>query len=185
MRNEVHQAALKAAAKVAFSVVFLQGCGGAVGAPEGARTERDDEARTTNEQHAAGKSGQEPSGSHAQQAGEDAGATTSPVPASCKATLAAAFPEPPEYKSEPEAHPSDVVACCDAELTEKGSSSPYRWGCCVAHDAKVHPDDAWMSMLQTKHGAACTPWGPPVPPAMARARQARPEIAAWLMKAVA
>jgi len=98
---------------------------------------------------------------------------------------AAAFPAPAEYKLEPEGHSKDVVACCDDELAEEGSSTPYRWDCCVAHEAEVRPDDAFASMLQAKHGAACTPRGPPVPPAMNRARQARPEIAAWLMKAVA
>lgn len=186
MRPEVHQAALKAAAKVAFSVVLLQGCGGAVAAPEGARTERDDEGRAaTNEQRATGKLGEEPGGSHAQHPGEDAGATTSPAPASCKATLAAAFPEPAEYKWEPEGHSKDVVACCDAELAEKGPGSPYRWDCCVAHDADVHPNDVLASVLQVKHRSACTPWGPPVPPAMAREQRARPEIAAWLRMVMA
>jgi|GEM_PF-2294603 len=180
MRNEVHQAALKAAAKVTFSFVFLQGCGGAVTPPEGARTERDEEGRATNEQHTTGKPGQEPGDSLARDR-EDA-AATAPMPASCEATLAAAFPEPPEFAFEPEGQSKDVVACCDAELAEKGPSSPYRWACCVAHDAEVHPDDAWTSMLQTKHGTACTPWGPPVPPSMARTRRARPEIAAWLTK---
>lgn len=44
--------------------------------------------------------------------------------------------------------------CCSEELAQAGASSRFRWECCSA-------------LLDTQDvGGACTPWGPPCPPAM-------------------
>lgn len=46
---------------------------------------------------------------------------------------------------------AEVQKCCTEELDKNNASSKLRWECCAAVDGK---------------GAACTPWGPPCPPAM-------------------
>ena len=84
------------------------------------------------------------------------GTHAGPAKPSCDALLAAAFPTPAGYHWEPVAHSKEIVACCDEELTAKGPMTTYRWDCWVANDPAFPPDPNWAS----KHGMACTPWGP-------------------------
>ena len=176
MRSDVHHAALKAAAKVAFSVALLNGCSG-VDALRGAESADGDEA-LSNEAAIAASSTKKPaqkSGTKKPAAAEpcpDAGTEADAAPAkpSCEALLAATFPIPADYKWEPEPQSKDVVACCDEELTTKDAMSTYRWDCCVAYDPTATPDPNVGSGMN-EHAMACTPWGPPVPPSMKRARR--------------
>ncbi len=182
MRPEVHQAALKAAAKVAFSIVFLQGCAGAV-SQEGAKDEGEGYAKSESDVVLAKKQPESrPRRSLGKKACEDAGTTTPPEPTSCEATLAAAFPTPSEYKWEPEPQSKEVVDCCRAALADGSEAGQYRWDCCVAYDA-ADPNKETAS--SSAKNFACTPWGPPVPPSIKRSRKANPEIAAWIAQAVA
>lgn len=48
----------------------------------------------------------------------------------------------------------ETQQCCTEELTRSGAQSKLRWECCSAL-----PQDGQV-------GIACTPWGPPCPPAM-------------------
>ncbi len=170
MRSDVHHAALKAAAKVAFSVALLNGCSGTNALRHGAESADDD--AVSDESAIAASVTKEP-GTKEPAAVEpcpDAGteADAAPAKASCEALLAATFPDPDEYKREPEAQSKDVVACCDEELATKGAMSTYRWNCCVAYDGDAAPSDP-LAPLDGVRAAACTPWGPPVPPSMKRA----------------
>ena len=131
MRNDVHTAALKAAAKVAFSMAFVSGCSSSAGEPTG----------------------------ESESAVMTYGSPSKPDAAvSCTDVLAATFPKPGDYQWEPVPQSAEVVSCCKEELEAHDASTPYRWDCCVAFDPKTGDT--------TGHAMACTPWGPPVPPAM-------------------
>ncbi|MDF2693069.1 MAG: hypothetical protein K0S65_1452 [Labilithrix sp.] len=182
----VHAAALKAAAKVAFSMALLEGCS-SPGALGGGAASSDDEAVTNESAIATGSpsaSSPKPTRSLGKKpcpSTEDAG----PAKAGCDVTLAATFPTPGPYQWEPVAQSKEVVACCDEELAKNGAGSNYRWDCCVAFDPDANPNGQGLG--SESHGLACTPWGPPVPPSMGRARRpgANAELAAWLAKVVA
>jgi hypothetical protein len=81
-----------------------------------------------------------------------------PAVKSCDGVLDAAFPgHDTEYY--PPKGPANttpgVVECCQQQFAEHGSASEHHWACCATlPEAKEAP------LLQ-----ACTPWGPPVPPA--------------------
>ena len=73
----------------------------------------------------------------------------------------------------PDATPRE---CCDTELAtasfgDDAGTDSLTLGCC---DVLIHSTQPWSSQqlgeccfaLGTPHGPACTPWGPPVPPAM-------------------
>lgn len=196
MRSDVHFAALKAAARVAFSmsvpVVLLNGCASALEPAETAESgiTSDDELAASGSKRGEANEGKDtPSSSSRADAGAEepdacAKADSAPPKQSCDATLAAAYPTPGDYQWEPVAQSSDVVACCDEELGKTNGMSQYRWDCCVAYDP-AQSSDAGPNTLHAKHGMACTPWGPPVPPSMHRVRRARPEVDVWLARAVA
>jgi hypothetical protein len=177
MRSDVHSAALEAAAKVAFSVALLNGCSGADALGDRSVAE-DDEA--ISDEAAIVSSGSKRSGSKKpspEKLCPDASAETDATPTgtdagqpSCDAVLAAAFPTPGDYQWKPVAQSKEVVACCDEELTKSGAMSTYRWDCCVAYDPASTPDPQ-SGFTNPNHGMACTPWGPPVPPSMNRARR--------------
>lgn len=188
MRADVHLAALKAAAKVAFSMVVLNGCSGGLLSQARESGDDADEGAADYDRAAPGSaSTKAPTRSLGKKAcpKEDAAA---PAKASCEQTLAAAFPTPGDYQWKPVPQSKDVVACCDADLAAHEAMSKYRWDCCVAYDAaEVRPEADEFALLQktlgAEHGMACTPWGPPVPPAMNRRRgTGRAAIQAWLAK---
>jgi hypothetical protein len=143
MRSDVHSRALRAAAKVAFSVVFLGGCG------EAATQEANDPLDTEGTTEADLKSG-----CH--------GGITKDAAAprlSCEQVVASAFPTEGNYPGAKRAVSAEVQTCC-VELLDKshGALAAHRWDCCANL-----PADAGQEV-----GIACTPWGPPVPPRMQR-----------------
>jgi hypothetical protein len=111
MRNDVHLSALRAAARVAFSVALLNGCS----SPDVA-----DEAEGSSDALKAAK--------------------MPPKEPCCNDLLSKTFPVPGDYQWEPVPQPADVVACCEKELATAGADSKYRWDCCVAYDPAVDPD---------------------------------------------
>lgn len=143
MRSDVHSKALRAAAKVAFSVVFLGGCSSAAteDANDGLVPEGTSEADLK-------------SGCHG-------GATkdASPPKLSCEQVVASAFPTEGNYPGAKKSVSAEVQTCC-GELLHKtsGALAAHRWDCCANL-----PADAGQDV-----GIACTPWGPPVPPRMQR-----------------
>lgn len=177
MHKDVHASALRAAAKVAFSMAFLGGCSSPARSPDGAPGEGYDSVTSD----VTDKAPAPPTAS--------ASAAPAPVPPchdagapkrSCKEVVASAFPDA-GWVSPGEGKPvgADVKACCE-ELLSSGDllDFPERWACCDAVGAFQGGGDPKIAM-------ACTPWGPPVPPAMRRrapkpAPQPRPAFDAWV-----
>ena len=145
MDRHVHLAALRAAAKLTMGISFVAGCSStdapAIGSDD---TNLTDHAPTPASDASAPCDGS-----------TDAGAP------SCESLLASAFPSPAwddfrTYRTEaaplPTATP-EVRACCEKITSE----SEQRWECC---NLLGGGDSLGSGLL------ACTPWGPPVPPAM-------------------
>ena len=143
MRSDVQSKALRAAAKVAFSVVFLGGCSSV-------------EAQDAND-------ALEPEGTSEAdlKSGCHGGATKDAAPPklSCEQVVASAFPTEGNYPGKKKSISAEAQTCC-VELLEKsqGALAAHRWDCCANL-----PADAGQEV-----GIACTPWGPPVPPRMRR-----------------
>jgi hypothetical protein len=80
----------------------------------------------------------------------------------CSDGLAQIVPVDPHVWSEEAAQDEDVRGCCDQLVFENYESL---WsGQPLVHDA---PHDVLAACCVLKHGnPGCTPWGPPVPPAM-------------------
>lgn len=146
MRSDVHSLALRAAAKVAFSVVFLGGCSSATtdGASDPEPGEGTSEADLKSGCHAPVKDASAPK-------------------LSCEQVVASAFPTEGNYPGAKQKVSASVQTCC-VELLEKshGALAAHRWDCCANL-----PADAGQEV-----GIACTPWGPPVPPRMQRRARA-------------
>jgi hypothetical protein len=155
MRSDVHSAALRAAAKVAFSVAFLAGCSSAES------TEATDEnGNNADGTQAAStesdiKSGKTPACHH------DSGAPK----LTCDQIVAAAFPTEGNYPGKKQAVSLEVQNCCEELLSKNHGLTAHRWDCCANL-----PADAGNGV-----GIACTPWGPPVPPAM-KSRRSRVQL---------
>ena len=117
------------------------------------------------------------SGAHRKPAARnDAGATAckdAGQAPSCGALLTSTFADPAwadfhTYRSEPAplpAHAPAVATCCLEELTaaERTSEASHRWECCnvLGGGDSTAPTTPMF----------CTPWGPPVPPAMRALRR--------------
>ncbi len=155
MRSDVHAAALRAAAKLAFSVAFLGGC-----------SAETIDSESTEQGEDAIRSAR----------GETNPSADAPAPSkkacgdkpSCEATLTAAFADPAwaEYvpwmgQKLPTEVSDEAKACCKAELSHpRPWDARFRWQCCgVLQNGDDVGDIPAIGM-------ACTPWGPPVPPRM-------------------
>jgi hypothetical protein len=167
MRTDVHFAALRAAAKVAFSMALLNGCSSADGTAENSDGEKSATGDGTASSEAAVTS------DSADKVGHQ----------SCTELLNSTFPGPDRYQTKPVAEPADVVACCEKQFANHGLGGAHRWACCVAYDPAVDPEGDHT--VGSHHGNACTPWGPPVPPSMARRARMRARRARATLMAVA
>jgi hypothetical protein len=166
MNHDVRSAALRAAAKVALSVGVLGGCGGSVAnEPKGPY---EPEPARSNYPATGGAGG---AGADRAEPCEDA-PTPAPTKPACDGVLASAFADPAWDDWQPWGWPpvdpppvsEDVKACCEEELASAdGINSEHRFQCCgvVGYGRDGVELDPAVSM-------ACTPWGPPVPPAMRR-----------------
>jgi hypothetical protein len=179
MRSDVHSAALRAAAKVAFSVAFISGCAAPGASTEGESDPNDptagydDTEVSTSESNLGSKkkpattttrSSALTSGCH-----KEAGA---PKPLTCEQVINAAFPTEGNYPGEKQSVSVQVQTCCaEALASETGWMMEHRWDCCANL-----PADAGQNL-----NIACTPWGPPVPPSMKnRIKRANPMPDAWI-----
>lgn len=139
MKREVHIAALRAASKVAFSVAFLAGCS----------AQSPDDASHEGDQGPAQES--------------DVTSKSAAKKFSCDDIVVAAFGTKPSPFGGPKlANPSAAVKTCCRETLSKGyiESGPYRQDCC--NNTTLAANDPDTAKINT----ACSPWGPPVPPAM-------------------
>lgn len=177
MREDVFSAALKATARVAFSMALVGGCSSAEDAP----AESNDAAIKLTDKPNVGKKhkpGTQDAGAVAYDASAappDAGA-----PPTCSEQLDALSAAKDKWwadlnayyedggTSDGAAPPAPVVSaatkqCCHDELISDGYKAAHRDACCeLAY--------TWEESVKIGGAisAACTPWGPPVPPAMTR-----------------
>jgi hypothetical protein len=143
MNKEVHAAALRAAAKVAFSVAFITGCSSEEAASDTAPGPQESEVRS----NACGDK-----------------------KFTCTDLVKASFPAEGNYPGQAVASISPAVKqCCTELLIKNGSQTEHRWDCCA------NRNNAGAS--EQNVNIACTPWGPPVPPAMKRVRDVFAEVA--------
>jgi hypothetical protein len=182
MLRETRLAALRATAKVALS--FTVGCGGAVLVPEG---DTNEEPRNPDPGTPGAK--EIPARPAPAEPAPTATSPSEPVPVPAP-ELACDAPPP----GEPVSGGEEQLACCADHLApivpsdkngwnweswEKQKSAPDAQACCnvvLAHtNASQNP--AWDMVgwdtlsaccyaLGNPSGPACTPWGPPVPPAV-------------------
>lgn len=177
MRNEAHLEALKAAARLtmsaAMSVAVLGGC-------TAAAEEAGDDAEKTESDVTAKKPAAPPKKKGASVSDEchkDAG----PPKLTCDQVLASAFPEGEDgwFGNDEKKLTAAELACCTEQIQASAKDElglnrgKYHWACCTATN--------WGQGLGDI-GMACTPWGPPVPPAMKRKH---PPVDAWMHQGVA
>jgi hypothetical protein len=86
---------------------------------------------------------------------------------SCEDIVKDAFPTPGRYPGQAATTTNLVKQCCTELLVSKRGMIENRWDCCANHSEPSEADKETLWM-------ACTPWGPPVPPAMRRARREEP-----------
>ncbi len=157
MSPEVHRAALRAAAKLALSAAFV-GCG----SPD---TSSGNDGPSASDYPSSTESNSD--AVRAKKKKKDAGAASecgaqAMTEASCRAEVAkATFPKTasPDGLGKPDKRVDATTReCCDliAKAIDKGA------------DDKWKERDACCSAIGWRGSATCTPWGPPVPPAMRR-----------------
>jgi len=179
MQRDVHLQALRAAARVAFSVgsvasFALLGCGGTT-APETPSSEPGGSTETVtgtkDPQKTADKTGTNNPGQvtnpdrEKPPAKDPPGSSSgsNPPPQSCEKVIADAFVTEGDYPGTKKNVSAEVTACCEKVLLDSQGMAPFRWDCCANVDKEKNQDIA----------IACTPWGPPVPPRMiARSKRA-------------
>lgn len=165
MRSDVHTAALRAAAKVAFSMAFLTGCAASTdlanadndvdgdGTDPGTAESDISSKKNTASKIATSRCTKKPT----------------PPKQSCEQLINAAFPTDGDYPGTKQNVSKEVQACCTDLLTKPGPDglgmTAHRWDCCANSTPGV---DVFM---------ACTPWGPPVPPSMKRRALRLDEVA--------
>lgn len=140
MKDDVYLEALRATARVAFAVGLLQGCTRTVADPPAPV----EPAPSTDATPVVA----EPVDVHAK--------AEPSVPMSCEALVDVAFPVPSEYPGEKRDVNEEVRTCC-TQLVLGHTDAEHRWDCCA---------NAAEGALQQEVQRACTPWGPPMPPAM-------------------
>jgi hypothetical protein len=76
-------------------------------------------------------------------------------PLTCSEVINRAFPKEGAYPPVTQTASPEVTSCCKQVLLAHMGSAPHRWDCCGVVDR-----------TESNHlSAACTPWGPPTPPA--------------------
>jgi hypothetical protein len=158
MSPEVHRAALRAAAKLALSAAFI-GCGSAETAQgiddlTTAEDSADDEGSTSDELRK--KKRKKKATCVASYCSQNHPKSTEE--ACCKAEVAqASFPKTASETPGPDQRVDAVTrGCCD--VLAKAADKSGDWG--FPERAQCCPALGWTG------SATCTPWGPPVPPAM-------------------
>jgi hypothetical protein len=182
MRHDVHLAALRAAAKVAFSVAFLGGCTSAVAdLPGDDEPTTDDSAESSESAVKSGSNKAKPKPKPKTPAANNAGSTAchnssgGTAKPTCDDLINAAFPTEGNYPGTKKNVSKEVQSCCFQRLvSDTDGMATHRWDCC-ANAGTLSTED------QQKVFVACTPWGPPVPPSMTRGREKLPlEPEPWI-----
>lgn len=166
MRLDTHRAALRAAAKVAFSVALL-GCGGATSltADEGAEPEvTSGDGYDTTQADLRSKKRPPRVKCDAGNASCSSIASVSQKEACCEAVLKSTFPKGDDWQTRVADADGDVKACCQTIAEKVDRQIQGGWD----EDAGAYtwPRTQCCSLLGWQGSLACTPWGPPTPPAM-------------------
>lgn len=178
MRSDVHSAALRAAAKVAFSVAFIGGCS-APAASDLAEGDLGDgtygdgvEPGTSESEIGSKKKPSTPARQRSAAPCDKHKDASAPKPLTCEQVVNAAFPVEGQYPGKKQSISVQVQTCCaELLLADESGMAPHRWDCCANL-----PPDAGQNLA-----IACTPWGPPVPPSMkGRTKRSEPKPEAWL-----
>lgn len=177
MHPDVHSAALRAAAKVAFSAAFLGACSGATAeAPAPTSGSEANEGTATTD--VVTPPGNDPTTPRPRgDAGKDASArdasadgATDGGPSNCEAVVASTFASVPphDFPGVAKTLSGEQSACCVERLeATQGLDMEHRFDCCASLEHTT-PGSTFGSV-----SAACTPWGPPVPPPMVARRRVR------------
>jgi hypothetical protein len=160
MTSDIQRAALRAAAKLTFAAVVF-GCGGST------EPTTSDTTAATNDPNAEGSAG---TGEYDLKRSHHPKTTAQTYCASmhsyeteeqcCKAEVASAsFPATPHWSADPDTRVDALTRdCCTVLAKAATAAQDWSWQergeCCAAI--------GWNA------AATCTPWGPPVPPAMPR-----------------
>lgn len=155
MRPDIRKAALRAAAKLAFSVTVV-GCAAHEPSADPTTTETDTANQEVRSRHPV---------SHPGLCGTtDGGVPDTYAKQCCEGVVHASFTKKGTYKASGPALP-DTKTCCSALAAFHDHDPATMWSwperseCC--------------GVLEWSGAATCTPWGPPVPPAMRRRAAAR------------
>jgi hypothetical protein len=168
MRSDVHNAALRAAAKVAFSMAFFTvGCAASTDPVADNDVDSDNDPGTAESDISKSKP-------KAPKVATGGCHKKDPPKQSCEQLINAAFPTEGNYPGEKKNVSKEVQACCTDLLTKPGDDglgmTAHRWDCC----ANATPG--------ANIGMACTPWGPPVPPSMKRRGNKPTPPDAWIAR---
>jgi hypothetical protein len=142
MRYDVHLHGLRAAAHVALAIPLLSSC----------TRSRATESRALSEPSDVSTGDSLPRVTP----GDTPVASSSAV--ECQVLLKETFREPSAYPGQKRDVSPRVQTCC-AELLVVSEADEHRWDCCA--NTPQRDTDPQVRL-------ACTPWGPPVPPAMHR-----------------
>ena len=176
MRSDTHSAALRAAAKVAFSVAFIGGCSAPASPGDLADDTTDGtygdgvEPGSSESEVSAKKKPKQPAQLSVAPCDKhkDAGP---PKPLTCEQVVNAAFPTEGQYPGTKQNVSIEVQNCCAEHLlADNDGLGTHRWDCCANL-----PADAGQNI-----SIACTPWGPPVPPSMKRRSKTEPKPESWV-----
>jgi hypothetical protein len=175
MQRDVQLQALRAAARVAFSTLSLASiavsfstvsCGGVTSDPAPPTGGTNGTATPGTEPPSGTATGtSDPNKTPSQNPTREPAPTPTTPPTTpttpsktCEKVIADAFPTEGQYPGVKQNVSADVTSCCEKSLLESQGTAPHRWDCCANVDQSK----------DQKIAMACTPWGPPVPPRMAR-----------------
>lgn len=178
MNRDVFSAALRATAKVAFSMALVAGCTTSEGTEPTGASDSDI------------KKGCPDDPSKADAAPDSSPDAAPDASADCTALLASYDAEREKFLAAVSAHYADggadedapkappvsavTTSCCREEVSAKGWKSAHRQSCCYG---ALVSEDGWQPDPDPAIAMACTPWGPPVPPAMRPLRTMHPVLA--------
>jgi hypothetical protein len=181
MLPEVHKAALRATAKIAFFSTVV-GCGGSVDAIPGSTTDSSGSSSGSDQTPTGTASNDYSSRRHDSGIAEASAPDVAQIPdasqapdvvatdiVACRGELQTIWPDGGSFQWGADAGISDEArACCrllqsyyDQQATDGGMNA-WGWG----SDSKLR--NPCCEALDWQTGGTCTPWGPPVPPAMSK-----------------
>lgn len=164
MTPQAHDRALRAAIRLALGTLVLTGCAAASDKSETETESSDLTAKSEKSTAKLDKSAKADAG------GSEVCPDAKPEPKSCDAILAASFPDGggADWWKGATRNDPELVRCCteiagdqtDTDFEDQASLDDF-----FARENRIRSSGC-CDVQFPGAGAACTPWGPPVPPAM-------------------